>query len=124
MLTRSDPVPSPGLGSNYDLDAGSPPVLRHAGVICSRRQICQRSFPAKIGIEARATRPPAQVTGEEPGRSLSKNLELKFIDHADRKHIDVTLTCRGLNAHIREHLIFHSADQLPRERVLSPEAEA
>jgi len=52
VLTRSDPVPSPGLGSNYDLDAGSPPVLRHAGVICSRHQICQRSFRAKIVIES------------------------------------------------------------------------
>ena len=69
------------------------------------------------------------LVGKKPGYaarffSIGKNLELKFIDHTDRKHIDVTLARCGFLAHILEHLIFRSDGPLLRERVLSSDAEA
>ena len=107
-------------------------MLRHASVICGLHPICQRSFPAKIGIESptAAFRSLAESSvGKKPGYAarfflLGKNLELEFIDHTDRKHIDVTLTGRVFLAHLREHLIFRPAGPLLRERVLSSDAVA
>ena len=132
MLARSDPAPSPGSGQ---IMTWTPDVRQCCGMPASSAASTRSASvpsPRRSGSSRRRRRfeSPAEAwVGKKPGYAarfflLGKNLELKFIDHTDREHIDVTLTSRAFLAHLREHLIFRPAGPLLRERVLSSDAEA